>query len=62
MDDVATNAAMMIVNDNNQELIKKIKQREVVYDIGEHQYVDKREKAWKDVARQHGVTSKYKII
>lgn len=62
VDNAVSDTTMMTANDIDQNLIEKIKQREVVYDIDEHQYVDKKEKVWKDMAKQHGVTSKYKVI
>lgn len=56
-------AAMAIANETNMDLvmINKIKQHQVLYDTDEDQYkyIDKRDKAWKEVADELGMPGKY---
>lgn len=55
-------AAMAIANETNNDLImiNKIKQHQVLYDTDEDQYkyIDKRDKAWKEVADELGMPGK----
>lgn len=55
-------AAMAIANETNIDLImiNKIKQHQVLYDTDEDQYkyIDKRDKAWKEVADELGMPGK----
>lgn len=52
-------ATMAIANETNIDLImiNKIKQHQVLYDTDEDQYkyIDKRDKAWKEVAEELGM-------
>lgn len=59
----AVAAAMAIANETNIDLvmINKIKHHQVLYDTDEDQYkyIDKRDKAWKEVADELGMPGKY---
>lgn len=54
---------MAFVNETNIDLImiNKIKQHQVLYDTDEDQYkyIDKRDKAWKEVSDELGMPGKY---
>jgi len=45
-------------------MINKIKQHQVLYDTDEDQYkyIDKRDKAWKEVADELGMPGKYERL
>lgn len=59
-------AAMAFANETNIDLImiNKIKHHQVLYDTDEDQYkyIDKRDKAWKEVSDELGMPGKYTYV